>query len=120
MTNNPVDFYFEGSYRAGVAYLFHRPCGGEVAELDFDDTVSVTAEDIAFKVMNHECPKPVSPAEDSFMTNAEIQETRDAAVATGKFQVRKKPQVSKGNPYEKIEENGGSLIMTVVPKKNML
>lgn len=93
-----------------------KSCEREV----YSDRQSGTLSDFMLAAGDHKCPKPVSPAEDSFMTNAEIQEARDAAVATGKFQVRGKPQVSKGNPYEKIEENGGSLIMTVVPKKNTL
>lgn len=83
----------------------HEVCGAEVAR--FDDyylrkwTNSSTADlnpfteknpwDILGAILKHEkecskkCPRVVSPAEDSSMTNAEMQQIKDAAVATGKY-----------------------------------
>lgn len=95
-----------------------KSCEREV----YSDCQSGTLSDFMLAAGDHECPKVVSPAEDSSMTNAEIQETRDVAVATGKFQVREKPQVSRGNPYASTQEvvEFVERVKTVNPKNNVL
>ena len=105
------------------SYMEHFECGNEV-DTDSED-LHMTPWDYLNAVLAHEkecpkkCPKPVSPAEDSSMTSAEMEEIKDAAVATGRYR-EIQPSRSKENPYAKIEENGGSLTMTVVPKNNVL
>lgn len=120
MTSDPInfeDFLITGDER--YISLCHNKCKTEVTE-DIEWWGELPLLKLLTAVGEHECPKRAYLVEDSFMTNAEMEEIKDAAVATGRYQVRGKPFQFKGNPYAKVEENGGSLTMTVVPKNNVL
>ncbi len=121
-------FTFVGDER--TLELYCKLCSKEVhtsewwgnGNWDFKTKPEDTANLLTFLLAagSHECPKVVSLVEDSFMTSAEMQQIKDAAVATGRYR-EIQPSRSKENPYANLEPTEFvERVETVKPNPNVL